>query len=306
MIIDNLINKIVELNNPTVVGLDPRLEYIPKHILDENYDKYGKNLKAVSCAFFDFNKQIIDNIYDIVPSVKPQIAMYEKYGIDGLIAFSQTVKYAKEKGMIVISDIKRGDIGSTAKDYADAHLGYAEIEGKKFETFSSDFVTLNPYLGGDSITPFIDVMKEEKKGAFVLVKTSNKGSKDLQDIIIHNEKLYIKVGELVAKWGKDLIGKNGYSSLGAVVGATHKEELVEIRQKCPSLFFLIPGYGAQGGKAEDIRASFDKNGLGGIVNSSRGIIAAFQKEEYSKFGEKDFALASREAAIDMKKDLLGE
>lgn len=306
MIIDSLIKKIEELNNPTVVGLDPRIEYIPKHLLDENYEKYGKNLKGVSNAFLDFNKQIIDNIYDIVPSVKPQIAMYEKYGIDGLIAFSETVKYAKEKNMIVISDIKRGDIGSTAKDYADSHLGFSEIEGEKFETFNSDFVTLNPYLGGDSISPFIDVMKQENKGAFVLVKTSNKGSKDLQDLIIDNEKLYIRVGQLVTEWGKELIGEYGYSSLGAVVGATHKDELVEIRNKCPKLFFLIPGYGAQGGKAEDIRASFDNNGLGGIVNSSRGIIAAFQNEKYSTFSEKEFALASRQAALDMKKDLLGE
>ncbi len=306
MIIDNLIEKIVELNNPTVVGLDPRIEYIPSHILAENYEKYGKNLKGVSSAFLDFNKQIIDSIYDIVPAVKPQIAMYEKYGIEGLICFSETIKYAKEKGLFVISDIKRGDIGSTAKDYADAHIGSAEIEGAKFETFKSDFVTLNPYLGFDSIEPFIDVMKEEDKGAFVLVKTSNKGSKDIQDLVVDGEKVYLKVGKMVESWGSDLRGKYGFSSVGAVVGGTHRDECIEIREKCPNLFFLIPGYGAQGGKAEDIRACFNKDGLGGIVNSSRGIIAAYKQEKYAKFGEKEFALASREATLDMKKDLLGE
>ncbi len=305
MIIDKLIEKIVEYDNPTVVGLDPRIEYIPSHILNENFEKYGENLKGVSSAFLDFNKQIIDNIYDIVPSVKPQIAMYEKYGIEGLIAFEETIKYAKEKGLIVISDIKRGDIGSTALDYADAHLGYATINEKKFETFNSDFVTLNPYLGSDSIEPFIDVCKTYDKGAFVLVKTSNKGSKDIQDLIVDGDKVYIKVGKLVEEWGTALLGKHNYSSVGAVVGGTHRDEMAEIRQKCPKLFFLIPGYGAQGGKAEDIRACFDKDGLGGIVNSSRGIIAAFKNEKYSNFSEKEFALASRQAALDMKKDLQG-
>ncbi len=305
MIIDRLIDKIVEYNNPTVVGLDPRIEYIPTHILEENYEKYGKNLKGVSNAFLDFNKVIIDNIYDIVPSVKPQIAMYEKYGIDGLIAFEETVKYAKSKGLYVISDIKRGDIGSTAKDYADAHIGFAEIEGKKFETFNSDFVTLNPYLGYDSVEPFLDVMSEYNKGAFILVKTSNKGSKDLQDLIVDGEKLYMRVGKMVESWGANFRGKYGYSSVGAVVGGTHRDEMVEVRKNCPNLFFLIPGYGAQGGKAEDIRACFDKDGLGGIVNSSRGIIAAFKLEKYQSFGEKNFGDASRQAAIDMKNDLLG-
>ncbi len=305
MIIDNLIEKIQEYNNPTVVGLDPRIEYIPSHILNENYEKFGKNTKGVSEAFLQFNKQIIDNIYDVVPSVKPQIAMYEKYGIDGLVAFSETVKYAKEKGLIVISDIKRGDIGSTAKDYADAHIGFTEIEGQKFETFNSDYVTLNPYLGFDSIQPFIDVMKEQDKGAFVLVKTSNKGSKDIQDLIVDGDKLYIKVAKMVDTWGDDLRGKYGFSSVGAVVGGTHRDEMLEIRKNCPNLFFLIPGYGAQGGKAEDIRACFNNDGLGGIVNSSRGIIAAYKQEAYAKYGEKDFALAAREAALNMKNDLLG-
>ncbi len=305
MIIDNLIEKIEKYNNPTVVGLDPRIDYIPSHILEQNYEKFGKNTKGVSEAFLQFNKEIIDNIYDIVPSVKPQIAMYEKYGIDGLVAFSETIKYAKEKGLIVISDIKRGDIGSTAKDYADAHIGFSEIEGKKFETFNSDYVTLNPYLGLDSIEPFIDVMKELDKGAFVLVKTSNKSSKDIQDLIVDGEKLYIKVAKMVDSWGNELRGKYGFSSVGAVVGGTHRDEMLEIRKNCPNLFFLIPGYGAQGGKAEDIRACFDKNGFGGIVNSSRGIIAAYKQDTYAKFDEKDFAIASREAALAMKKDLLG-
>lgn len=305
MIIDNLIEKIVELNNPSVVGLDPKIEYIPKFILDENFEKYGENLEGVSSAFLDFNKAIIDNIYDIVPAVKPQIAMYEKYGLPGLNAYIQTIKYAKEKGLFVISDIKRGDIGSTAKDYADAHIGKTVINNKSFETFTSDFVTLNPYLGTDSIEPFIDVMEKEDKGAFVLVKTSNPSSKDIQDLIVDGDKLFIKVGKLVEEIGAPLRGKYGFSSLAGVVGGTHKEEISYIREKCPNLFFLIPGYGAQGGTAENIRASFNKDGIGSIVNSSRQIICAYQSEQYKKFGEKDFALASREAALFMKKDLLG-
>lgn len=305
MIIDNLIDLIAKSNNPTVVGLDPRIEYIPNHILEKNYDIYGKNLQGVSNAFLDFNKEIIDNIHDIIPAVKPQIAMYEKYGIDGLLAFSETIKYAKEKGLFVISDIKRGDIGSTASDYADAHIGGVNIEGQRFESFNSDFVTLNPYLGTDSIEPFIKVMKEEDKGCFILVKTSNKGSKDLQDLVVNNQKLYIKVGSLAEQWGKELIGKYGFSSVGAVVGGTHKEEMAEIRKLFPSLFFLVPGYGAQGGKADDIKACFNADGFGAIVNSSRGIISAYKKDEYKDFSEQDFAKASRQACIDMKNDLLG-
>lgn len=303
MIIDDLIKKIVDLNNPTVVGLDPRIEFIPKHILDKNYEEFGQNLTGVSNAFLDFNKAIIDSVYDLIPAVKPQIAMYEKYGVDGLNAYIETIKYAKSKNLFVISDIKRGDIGSTATDYADAHIGATTIADKKFETFNSDFVTLNPYLGEDSITPFIEVMKKEDKGAFVLVKTSNKGSKDIQDLIVDGDKLFIKVGQMVSDWGKELTGQYGFSSLGGVVGGTHKDECKYIREKCPNLFFLIPGYGAQGGKAEDIRACFNKDGLGGIVNSSRGIIAAYKQD--SKYDEKDFQDASRDAVLFMKKDLLG-
>lgn len=305
MIIDKLIDKIKQVENPTVVGLDPRLDYIPGFIKNKYFDKYGNTPKAVAKSMYKFNKYLIDNIYDIVPAVKPQIAMYERYGIEGLKAYVKTCEYAKSKDLIVIGDIKRSDIASTAEAYSDGHIGKVSIGNEEFASFSQDFITLNPYLGSDSITPFLKDCQEYEKGLFVLAKTSNPNSGEIQDLLVDGVPIYEKVGLLIEKWGEKLIGKYGYSSIGAVVGATHKEQAKRLREIMPHTFFLVPGYGAQGGKAEDLAVCFDKEGLGAIVNSSRGIIAAHQKDEYKELfdNEEDFALAARQASIDMKNDL---
>lgn len=302
--IDTLIKKIKYLENPTVVGLDPRLDYIPEHITEENFKKYGKTLKGVAEAFLQFNKAIIDSVYDIVPAVKPQIAMFEQYGHEGIKAYIETIKYAKSKGLVVIGDIKRSDIASTAEAYSNGHIGRVDIEDEKFQVYEHDFITLNPYLGYDSIEPYMKDCKDYSKGLFVLVKTSNPNSGQLQDLLVGQEYLYEKVGGLVSTWGEDLIGEYGYSLIGAVVGATHPDQGKRLRELMPHTFFLVPGYGAQGASAMDLKGCFDKNGLGAIVNSSRGIIAAYKNEKYKAlFSEKEFAQASRMAAIDMKNDL---
>lgn len=305
MIIDKLIDKIKETGNPTVVGLDPRLNYIPDFILNEKYEKYGYTLKAAAKAMYSFNKKIIDEIYDLVPAVKPQIAMYERYGIDGLKAYVKTCEYAKRKGLIVIGDIKRSDIASTAEAYSDGHIGKVTVGENSFMPFNQDFITLNPYLGSDSITPFLKDCKEYERGLFVLAKTSNPNSGEIQDLIVDGMPLYEKVGQLISKWGEELIGVNGFSEVGAVVGATHPEQAKRLREIMPHTFFLVPGYGAQGGKAEDLAVCFNKDGIGAIVNSSRGIIAAHMKDEYKTAfnGEEQFAKAAREAVINMKNDL---
>lgn len=253
--IDKLINRIKELNNPTVIGLDPRYNLLPKCVLE----KYPNTLEGISNAIIEYNKALIDETYDIIPAIKPQIAFYEMFGIDGMRAFEETCKYAKEKGMLVIADIKRSDIGTTAQAYSNAYLGKTKIGDKEVSIFDVDFVTVNPYMGIDSIKPFIDDCKKYDKGLFILVKTSNPSSGELQDIKLENgEEVYIKVTKLVKEWGNDLIGENGYSSIAAVVGATYPKQLEEIRKLAPSTYFLIPGYGAQGGKAEDIAFGFDK------------------------------------------------
>lgn len=289
MIIDNLIEKIIETSNPTVVGLDPKIEYIPTHIKD----KYTN----VCDMFLAFNKTIIDEIYDIVPAVKPQIAMYEEHGIEGLQCYLDTCKYAKEKGMIVIGDVKRGDIASTAKSYSIGHLGK--------EHFDTDFITVNPYMGYDSIEPFEEEMSKYNKGLFILVKTSNPKSFQLQNLVLSDGRfVYEETAKLTEEWGEKFIGKYGYSSIGAVVGGTHKDEILHIRKLIPNVFFLVPGYGAQGGKAEDIAQCFDERGLGAIVNSSRGILLAYKDEKYKSFGELNFAKASRQSAIDMRDDII--
>lgn len=304
MIIDKLIDKIKQFNNPTVVGLDPRLAYIPSYIKKEVYENYGKTPKAVAEAFYIFNKSIIDEICDLVPAVKPQIAMYEQFGADGIKAYIDTIEYAKQKGMIVIGDIKRSDIASTAEAYSDGHIGRVKVEENEYEVYKSDFITLNPYLGYDSIEPYIDNCKNYEKGLFILVKTSNPNSGQIQDLLVGDEKLYEKIGKLTSTWGKDLIGGNGYSSIGAVVGATHPEQAKVLRQIMPNTYFLVPGYGAQGATAKDLSVCFNKDKLGAIVNSSRGIIAAYQNKKYcDKFNEHEFAQAAKQAAIDMKKDL---
>lgn len=304
--IDLLVRKIKELNNPTVVGLDPRLNFIPEFIKNEAYDIYGKTLEGAAKAFLTFNKAIIDEIYDLVPAVKPQVAMYEQYGEAGIKAYIDTIDYAKSKGLVVIGDIKRSDIASTAEAYSNGHIGRVDIEGEKHEVYKSDFITLNPYLGFDSIEPYIDNCNKYDKGLFVLVKTSNPNSGEIQDINVgkDNEKLYEYIGKLVAKWGESAMGTEGYSRLGAVVGATHKEQGVRLRKLMPKTFFLVPGYGAQGATASDLAGCFNKDGLGAIVNSSRGIIAAYTLKNYKNdFTEKDFAKAARKAVIDMREDL---
>lgn len=304
MIIDKLIDKINQTGNPTVVGLDPRLNFIPSCITDKYYAKYGNTPKAVAKSMYKFNKKIIDAVYDIVPAVKPQIAMYERYGIEGLKTYAKTCQYAKSKGLIVIGDIKRSDIASTAEAYSDGHIGKVDINGTAYDSFAQDFITLNPYLGSDSITPFLKDCNEYEKGLFVLAKTSNPNSGEIQDLQVDGTPIYEKVAELIERWGEGLRGKYGYSSVGAVVGATHPAQAKRLREVMPHTFFLVPGYGAQGGKAEDLAVCF-KDGIGAIVNSSRGIIAAHQKEQYKGCftDDKDFAQAARQACIDMKNDL---
>ncbi len=304
MVIDKLIDKIKATGNPTVVGLDPNQAFIPSFIKEEAFAKYGKTLKGMGKAILIFNKMIIDEIYDLVPAVKPQIAMYERYGISGLKAYVKTIEYAKKRGLIVIGDIKRSDIASTGQAYSDGHIGRANVDGIDYEVFKEDFITLNPYLGSDSITPFLEDCKKYERGLFVLAKTSNPNSGEIQDLIVDGVPLYEKVGSLISKWGEELIGTNGFSEVGAVVGATHPEQAKRLREVMPNTFFLVPGYGAQGGKAEDLAVCFNKDGLGAIVNSSRGIIAAYTKEPYkNSFSEEQFAKASRQAVIDMKNDL---
>ena len=273
--IDVLIEKIKQTNNPTVMGLDPRYEMIPEYIRK----KYDETLEGVSKAIIEFNKKLIDATYDIIPAVKPQIAFYEMYGLEGMKAFEETCKYAKEKGMIVVADIKRSDIGTTAQAYSNAFLGRTKIGDKEQSIYDVDFVTLNPYMGIDSIKPFIDDCKKYNKGVFILVKTSNPSSGDLQDEKLENgEEVYIKVAKLVEKWGEELIGEYGYSSISVVVGATYPKQLEEIRKVAKHSYFLIPGYGAQGGKAQDIAYGFDKYGLGGIVNASRSLMCAYKSD----------------------------
>ena len=299
----NILNeKIKKTNAPVVVGLDPTLNNIPAHVLDKSYKEYGENLKGAARAIVEYNKTIIDSIADLIPAVKPQIAMYEQFGIEGLIAFDETVKYCKEKGLVVIGDIKRGDIGSTSTAYAIGHLGKIKIGNNVCQAFDEDFVTVNPYLGSDGIKPFIDVCKEEKKGLFILVKTSNPSSGEFQDKMIDGKPLYEHVADKVREWGEEHMGLD-YSYVGAVVGATYPKIGKELRKIMPKSYILVPGYGAQGGKGKDLVHYFNKDGLGAIVNSSRGIIAAYKQEKYEKFGEQNYGDASRQAVIDMIEDI---
>ena len=300
--IDKLITKIKLVENPTVVGLDPTYSMIPNFIKQEMLERFGKTPKAVAEMFIKFNKMIIDEVYDLIPSVKPQIAMYEQYGLEGLRAYMETCEYAKSKGLIVIGDIKRGDIASTAAAYA-GHIAGVEVEGEHFDLWQEDAVTLNPYMGYDGIEPFIDACNKQDKGLFILVKTSNPSSSEIQDLIVDGMPVYDKTADLVSKWGELSMGTMGYSRVGAVVGATHKEQGAELRSRMPHTFFLVPGYGAQGGTAENLKGFFDQDGLGSIVNSSRGIIAAYKNDK--EVDEKDFAKASRKAVIAMRNDLQG-
>lgn len=302
--INKLTAKIKKTNAPIVVGLDPMLNYIPEHIQKKAFAEYGETLEGAAEAVWQYNKEIVDAVYDLIPAVKPQIAMYEQFGIEGLKAFKKTVDYCKEKDLVVIGDIKRGDIGSTSAAYAVGHLGKVQVGSKSYAGFDEDFVTVNPYLGSDGIEPFIDVCKEYKKGIFVLVKTSNKSSGEFQDRLIDGKPLYEYVGEKVAQWGETHMG-NEYSYVGAVVGATYPEMGKVLRKVMPKSFILVPGYGAQGGKASDLAPYFNEDGLGAIINSSRGIIAAYKQEKYAKFGAENFAEASRAAVEDMIEDING-
>mgnify|MGYP002648651603 FL=1 len=302
--INKLISNIKKTNAPIVVGLDPMLNYIPEHLQKKAFAEYGETLEGAAEAIWQFNKEIIDKTYDIIPAVKPQIAMYEQFGIPGLAAFDRTVKYAKEKNLVVIGDVKRGDIGSTSAAYATAHLGRVSVGSKTFSAFDEDFATVNPYLGSDGIKPFIDVCREEKKGIFILVKTSNPSSGEFQDRIIDGRPLYEWVGEKVNEWGADCMG-DGYSYVGAVVGATYPEMGRTLRKIMPKSFILVPGYGAQGGKGADLVDFFNEDGLGAIVNSSRGIIAAYKNAKYENFGAENFGDASRAAVVDMVNDING-
>ena len=302
--INKLISNIRKTNAPIVVGLDPMLNYIPEHIQKKAFAEFGETLEGAAEAIWQYNKGIVDATYDLIPAVKPQIAMYEQFGIPGLIAYKKTVDYCKSKDLVVIGDIKRGDIGSTSAAYAVGHLGQVQVGSKKYAGFDEDFATVNPYLGYDGVKPFMDICKEEKKGIFVLVKTSNPSSGEFQDRVIDGRPLYELVGEKVAQWGDELMGDE-YSYVGAVVGATYPEMGKVLRKIMPKTFILVPGYGAQGGKGAVLVHFFNEDGLGAIVNSSRGIIAAYKQEKYKEFGAENYADASRAAVKDMIADISG-
>lgn len=303
MSLDRLIEKIEQTQNPTVAGLDPKLDYVPEFIRKKCFEKYGETLKGAAKALFEFNKGLIDALYDIVPAVKPQAAYYEMYGTAGVKTLYKTQEYARSKGMYVITDGKRNDIGTTMEAYATAHLGKVKIGSVEVEPFLGDALTVNGYLGSDGIKPLIKVCAENDKGIFVLVKTSNPSSGELQDRLIDGEPIYEVMGKMCEKWGEELPGVYGYSGVGAVVGATYPEQIKVLRKLLPNTFFLIPGYGAQGATAADIAGAFDKNGLGGIVNSSRGIMCAYQKQRCS---EHEFAEAARREAIRMRDEIMAQ
>lgn len=302
MSMDRLIEAIVEKQNPTVAGLDPKLSYLPGFIKEEAYAKYGKTLVGAAEALLTFNKGLIDALHDVVPAVKPQCAYYEMYGWPGVKALHDTIAYAKEKGMFVITDGKRNDIGTTMEAYAAAHLGETEVEGECFEAFGGDALTVNGYLGSDGILPLIDICRQKDKGMFVLVKTSNRSSGELQNQeFASGETLYYTMGMMCEKWGMELPGKYGYSGVGAVIGATYPAQLEELREALPKTFFLVPGYGAQGGGAADVAPGFDERGLGAIVNSSRGILCAWQKEGCAP---EEYAQAARREAVRMRDEIV--
>ncbi|WP_419504128.1 orotidine-5'-phosphate decarboxylase [Enterocloster sp.] len=287
---------------PICVGLDPMLSYVPEHIQAAAFEQYGETLEGAAEAIWQFNKEIVDHTFDLIPAVKPQIAMYEQFGIEGLKVYKRTVDYCKEKGLVVIGDAKRGDIGSTSAAYATGHIGSVQVGSKTYSGFDTDFLTVNPYLGTDGVKPFVDVCNSHDRGLFVLVKTSNPSSGEFQDRLIDGRPLYEWVAEKVVEWGNASMDGD-YSNVGAVVGATYPEMSRILRNLMPHTYFLVPGYGAQGGTAEDLKHCFNKDGLGAVVNSSRGIIAAYKQEKYKKFGTEHFAEASRQAVMDMVADI---
>ncbi len=302
--INRLNEKIKKTGAPIVVGLDPMLRFVPQAIRQRVYAEYGETLEGAAEAVWQYNKGIVDAVCDLIPAVKPQIAMYEQFGIPGLVAFQRTVNYCKEKGLVVIGDIKRGDIGSTSEAYAVGHLGKVQVGSSTHYGFDEDFATVNPYLGSDGVKPFLKVCAEEKKGIFVLVKTSNPSSGEFQDRLIDGKPLYEYVGEQVAAWGAECMPESGdYSYVGAVVGATYPEQGRLLRKVMPHTLILVPGYGAQGGRGADLVHFFQEDGLGAIINSSRGIIAAYQQEQYARFGEAGYADAARAAVLAMREDI---
>ena len=300
--IEKLVSRIKKLNAPIVVGLDPTLNFVPKFLLDKAINEKGETLEAAADAIFAFNKEIVDAVYDLIPAVKPQIAMYEQFGIPGLMAYKKTLDYCHEKGLLVIGDAKRGDIGSTSTAYAIGHLGRVKIGSTEIAPIDADFLTINPYMGSDSVVPFVEECKKNDKGLFILVKTSNPSSGEFQDQKVGEKAVYELVGKKVDEWGLDTV-KEGYSDVGAVVGATYPEMGKVLREIMPKAYILVPGYGAQGGTAAELKPFFNKDGLGAIVNSSRGIIAAYKQEKYAEFGAEGFAEAARAAVIDMKNDI---
>ncbi len=305
MSFDRLIEGIKRTNNPTVAGLDPKLDYIPDFIKEQAFARYGRTLEGAAEALFVFNKGLIDALCDIVPAVKPQAAYYEMYGWQGVRALEKTIAYAKSKGMFVITDGKRNDIGTTMEAYAKAHLGETAVEGEVFEPFGGDALTVNAYLGTDGVKPVLNVCKEKDKGLFILVKTSNPSSGELQDRTLDDGlTIYRTMGGMCEKWGEELMGQYGYSGVGAVVGATYPQQLGELRKELPHTFFLVPGYGAQGGGAKDVAPAFDENGLGAIINSSRGIMCAWKKEE--GLDPAEYAAAARREAIRMRDEITAE
>ena len=301
--INKLVDKITKTQAPIVVGLDPMMKFIPEHIKAAAFKEYGETLAGAGEAIWQYNKAIVDATYDLIPAVKPQIAMYEQFGIEGLIAFKKTVDYCKSKDLVIIGDVKRGDIGSTSEAYAVGHLGKVTVGSNQYYGFDEDFATVNPYLGSDGIKPFVNVCKEENKGLFILAKTSNPSSGEFQDRLVDGKPLYEVVAEKIAEWGADHMGSCGYSYIGAVVGATYPEMGKALRKVMPKSYILVPGYGAQGGKGKDLVHFFNEDGLGAIINSSRGIIAAYQQEAYAKFDAENFAEASRQAVLDMQADI---
>ncbi len=302
--IHKLIANIKKTGAPVVVGLDPMLGYVPEQVQKKAFAEYGETLEGAAEAIWQFNREIVDKIWDLIPAVKPQIAMYEQFGIPGIAAFKKTVDYCKEKGLVVIGDIKRGDIGSTSAAYAAGHLGRVQVGSHTFAPFDEDFITVNPYMGSDCIDPFAEICRQEKKGLFVLVKTSNPSSGEFQDRLAEGRPLYELVGEKVAAWGQACMGEE-YSYIGAVVGATYPEQGKLLRKIMPKAYILVPGYGAQGGKGKDLAHFFNEDGLGAIINSSRGIIAAYKQEKYSRYGAEHFGDASRAAVEDMIADIRG-
>ncbi len=302
--INRLNEKIKKTGAPIVVGLDPTMKFVPEHIKKKAFAEYGETLEGAAEAVWQFNKGIVDAVCDLIPAVKPQSAMYEQFGVPGVAVFQRTIDYCKKKGLVVIGDVKRGDIGSTSEAYAVGHLGRVQVGGSSCAAFDEDFITVNPYLGSDGVKPFMKLCKEEKKGIFVLVKTSNPSSGEFQDREIDGKPLFVHVGEHVAAWGAECMPESGdYSYVGAVVGATYPEQGRLLRKVMPHTLILVPGYGAQGGKGADLAYFFNEDGLGAVINSSRGIIAAYQQERYASFGEQGYADASRAAVLAMKEDI---